>query len=66
MITINGFNDFGISNPSLSLLLLLAGPMTVIPLFLYVRGVELCGLGTFWYDILYNTYIPIYTGLFLL
>jgi len=25
--------------------LLLAGPMTVIPLFLYVRGVELCGLG---------------------
>jgi len=24
----------------------LAGPMTVIPLFLYVRGVELCGLGT--------------------
>ena len=32
-------------NPSLSLLLLLAGPMTVIPLFLYVRGVELCGLG---------------------
>ena len=45
MITINDFNDFGISNPSLSLLLLLAGPMTVIPLFLYVRGVELCGLG---------------------
>ena len=27
------------------LLLMLAGPMTVIPLFLYVRGVELCGLG---------------------
>ena len=26
-------------------LLLLAGPMTVIPLFLYVRGVELSGLG---------------------
>ena len=45
IITINGFNDFGISNPSLSLLLLLAGPMTVIPLFLYVRGVALCGLG---------------------
>ena len=45
IITMNGFNDFGISNPSLSLLLLLAGPMTVIPLFLYVRGVELCGLG---------------------
>ena len=27
------------------LLLILAGPMTVIPLFLYVRGVEICGLG---------------------
>ena len=26
-------------------LLMLAGPMTVIPLFLYVRGVELSGLG---------------------
>ena len=26
-------------------ILMLAGPMTVIPLFLYVRGVELCGLG---------------------
>ena len=26
-------------------LIFLAGPMTVIPLFLYVRGVELCGLG---------------------
>ena len=41
----NGLNDFSISNPSLSLLILLAGPMTVIPLFLYVRGVELSGLG---------------------
>ena len=45
IVVINNFNDFGISNPSLSLLLLLAGPITVIPLFLYVRGVELCGLG---------------------
>jgi len=40
-----GLNDFSLSNPKLMLLLLLAGPMTVIPLFLYVRGVELCGLG---------------------
>jgi len=45
IISINGFNDFSLSNPKLSLLLLLAGPMTVIPLFLYVRGVELIGLG---------------------
>ena len=40
-----GLNDFSLTNPGLSMLLLLAGPMTVIPLFLYVRGVELIGLG---------------------
>ena len=45
MIFQNHLNDFSLSNPSLMLLLMLAGPMTVIPLFLYVRGVELCGLG---------------------
>ena len=44
-ISKNGFNDFNLDNIVLSLLLLLAGPMTVIPLFLYVRGVELIGLG---------------------
>ena len=41
----NGYNDFSFENPGLSLFILLAGPMTVIPLFLYVRGVELSGLG---------------------
>jgi len=41
----NDLNDFSLNNPSLMLLLMLAGPMTIIPLFLYVRGVELCGLG---------------------
>ena len=46
LIVQEGLNDFTFSNPSLMLLLLLAGPMTIIPLFLYVRGVELCGLGT--------------------
>ena len=45
MITLKGFNDFSLDNPGLSIFLLLAGPMTVIPLFLYVRGVELIGLG---------------------
>ena len=45
IIANNGLNDFSFSNPGLSLYLLLAGPMTVIPLFLYVRGVELIGLG---------------------
>jgi len=44
-IALNGQNDFSFNNIELSLLLLLAGPMTVIPLFLYVRGVELIGLG---------------------
>ena len=41
----NNLNIFSLNNPSLMFLLMLAGPMTVIPLFLYVRGVELCGLG---------------------
>ena len=41
----NNVNDFSLSNPSLMGLLFLAGPMTVIPLFLYVKGVELSGLG---------------------
>jgi chloramphenicol-sensitive protein RarD len=45
LIVQEGLNDFTLSNPSIMLLLLLAGPMTIIPLFLYVRGVELCGLG---------------------
>ena len=45
LIMKTGYNDFNLKNPGLSLLLLLAGPMTVIPLFLYVRGVELIGLG---------------------
>jgi len=41
----NNLNDFSLESPSLMLVLMLAGPMTVIPLFMYVRGVELCGLG---------------------
>ena len=45
IITKNGYNDFNLSNPGFSIFLILAGPMTVIPLFLYVRGVELIGLG---------------------
>ena len=45
VIVQKGLNDFSFSNPPLMFLLLLAGPMTIIPLFLYVRGVELCGLG---------------------
>jgi len=45
IIANNGYNDFSISDPPMMLFIFLAGPMTVIPLFLYVRGVELCGLG---------------------
>ena len=45
LIIKNGSNDFSFNKPGLSLFLILAGPMTVIPLFLYVRGVELIGLG---------------------
>jgi len=45
LISKSGFNNFNLESPGLSLILLLAGPMTVIPLFLYVRGVELIGLG---------------------
>ena len=45
LITKEGYNDFKLSDPPMMLFIFLAGPMTVIPLFLYVRGVELCGLG---------------------
>ena len=38
-------NEFSLNNISLMPLIFLAGPMTVIPLFLYVKGVELAGLG---------------------
>ena len=44
-IASNDYNDFTLSNPPMMLFIFLAGPMTVIPLFFYVRGVELCGLG---------------------
>ncbi len=45
LIVSKGYNDFQLSDPSMMLFIYLAGPMTVIPLFLYVRGVEICGLG---------------------
>ena len=45
MIVNKGYNDFQLSDPPMMLFIFLAGPMTVIPLFLYVRGVEYCGLG---------------------
>ena len=39
-----GMNDFSLANPKLMFYLFLAGPMTVIPLFLFIKGVEKCGL----------------------
>ena len=45
IIAQNNLNDFSFDNPSLMFYLLLAGPMTIIPLFLHVKGVELSGLG---------------------
>ena len=44
VVTTNN-NDFNLQNLNLVGLIILAGPMTLIPLFLYVRGVELSGLG---------------------
>jgi len=41
----NNLNEFSLTNPSLLGLIFLAGPMTVIPLFLYIKGVQLSGLG---------------------
>ena len=45
LIAKSNLSNFSASNPSLMLLIFLAGPMTVIPLFLYVKGVEFSGLG---------------------
>jgi len=39
-----GLNDFSLSNPKNMILLFFAGPMTVIPLFMFIKGVEKCGL----------------------
>ena len=39
-----GLNDFSLSSPKNMFLLFLAGPMTVIPLFMFIKGVEKCGL----------------------
>ena len=41
----SGNLDFGIDSIKLSITLILAGPMTVIPLFFFVKGVHLAGLG---------------------
>ena len=44
IVTTNN-NDFNFEDLGFASLIILAGPMTLIPLFLYVKGVELVGLG---------------------
>ena len=46
LISLDGNNFFSINNPTVSFWLFLAGAMTLIPLFLFLKGVELAGLGT--------------------
>ncbi len=45
LIVQNNYNDFSFNNPKLMAIIFLTGPLTVVPLFLYVKGVELSGLG---------------------
>ncbi len=44
-LNISSHISFSLSDINLALILLLAGPMTVIPLFLFVKGSELSALG---------------------
>lgn len=46
LISQDGNNFFSLSDPISSFWLFLAGAMTVIPLFLFLKGIELAGLGT--------------------
>ncbi len=64
IITKNNLNDFNTSNTPLMFILMLAGPMTVIPLFLYIKGVELSGLGPAGMIFLYYTNFTVYIRVF--
>ena len=46
LITIDGNYYFSFNDPKIAFWLFLAGPMTVIPLFLFLKGGDLAGLGT--------------------
>ena len=46
LITLDGNNFFSPNELMISFWLFLAGAMTVIPLFLFLKGIELAGLGT--------------------
>ena len=46
LLTVDGNYYFSLTDPDIAFWLFLAGPMTVIPLFLFLKGVDLAGLGT--------------------
>ena len=45
LIALDGNYYFSLTDPKIAFWLFLAGPMTVVPLFLFLRGVDLAGLG---------------------
>ena len=44
-ISLDGNYYFSLTEPKIAFWLFLAGPMTVVPLFLFLKGVDLAGLG---------------------
>ncbi len=44
-LVFNNTNIFGFENPALSLYLFFSGLMTLVPLFMYIKGFELIGIG---------------------
>ena len=44
-LVLNNTNVFGFNNPTLSFYLFFAGFMTLVPLFMYIKGFELIGIG---------------------
>ncbi len=45
LLVFDGTNIFGLANPTLSFYLFFSGFMTLIPLFMYIKGFELIGIG---------------------
>jgi chloramphenicol-sensitive protein RarD len=44
-LVVNNDNIFGFNNPDLSFYLFFSGLMTLVPLFMYIRGFKLIGIG---------------------
>ncbi len=45
LLVFDNVNIFGFNNPELSFYLFIAGFMTLVPLFMYIKGFELIGIG---------------------